>query len=171
MFGSYEQFFSYKNSLNVFTWTILSTLDSRAANNFSLIFFFFFISIFNAKHATRICFTRKIFIFISIYRRKANYSGNQHSNFSILSEKKKSFDKSLKDYYMNDWRVDECVHNRMKKKKSAHCYLCREKILFYILFTKWAVINKIKENKKKTKKTSKYKLETKVIILLIFKAN
>lgn len=59
----------------------------------------------------------------------------------------------------------------MKKKKSAHCYLCREKILFYILFTKWAVINKIKENKKKTKKTSKYKLETKVIILLIFKAN
>lgn len=131
MFGSYEQFFSYKNSLNVFTWTILSTLDSRAANNFSLIFFFF-ISIFNAKHATRICFTRKIFIFISIYRRKANYSGNQHSNFSILSEKKKSFDKSLKDYYMNDWRVDECVHNRMKKKKVL-IVICVEK-RYYSIF-------------------------------------
>lgn len=134
MFGSYEQFFSYKNSLNVFTWTILSTLDSRAANNFSLIFFFF-ISIFNAKHATRICFTRKIFIFISIYRRKANYSGNQHSNFSILSEKKKSFDKSLKDYYMNDWRVDECVHNRMKKKKKCSLlFVSRKDIILYSVY-------------------------------------
>lgn len=133
MFGSYEQFFSYKNSLNVFTWTILSTLDSRAANNFSLIFFF--ISIFNAKHATRICFTRKIFIFISIYRRKANYSGNQHSNFSILSEKKKSFDKSLKDYYMNDWRVDECVHNRMKKKKKCSLlFVSRKDIILYSVY-------------------------------------
>lgn len=134
MFGSYEQFFSYKNSLNVFTWTILSTLDSRAANNFSLIFFFF-ISIFNAKHATRICFTRKIFIFISIYRRKANYSGNQHSNFSILSEKKKNFDKSLKDYYMNDWRVDECVHNRMKKKKKCSLlFVSRKDIILYSVY-------------------------------------
>lgn len=150
MFGSYEQFFSYKNSLNVFTWTILSTLDSRAANNFSLIFFFFLFQ--SSTRNTRQEFVSRgkyLFLFRFI---DENYSGNQHSNFSILSEKKKSFDKSLKDYYMNDWRVDECVHNRMKKKKSAHCYLCREKILFYILFTKWAVINKIKENKKRLKK-------------------
>lgn len=171
MFGSYEQFFSYKNSLNVFTWTILSTLDSRAANNFSLIFFFFLFQ--SSTRNTRQEFVSRgkyLFLFRFIDEKQIIRATSTRI-FSILSEKKKSFDKSLKDYYMNDWRVDECVHNRMKKKKSAHCYLCREKILFYILFTKWAVINKIKENKKKTKKTSKYKLETKVIILLIFKAN
>lgn len=133
MFGSYEQFFSYKNSLNVFTWTILSTLDSRAANNFSLIFFFFFISIFNAKHATRICFTRKIFIFISIYRRKANYSGNQHSNFSILSEKKKKLRQKperLLYEWLTSWWV--CTQSNEKKKKVL-IVICVEK-RYYSIF-------------------------------------
>lgn len=133
MFGSYEQFFSYKNSLNVFTWTILSTLDSRAANNFSLIFFFFFISIFNAKHATRICFTRKIFIFISIYRRKANYSGNQHSNFfNFIGEKKKLRQKPERLLYewLTSWWV--CTQSNEKKKKVL-IVICVEK-RYYSIF-------------------------------------
>lgn len=42
-----------------------------------------------------------------------------------------------------------CTQSNEKKKKCAHRYLCREKILFHILFTKWAVIDGIKKKNKK----------------------
>lgn len=170
MFGSYEQFFSYKNSLNVFTWTILSTLDSRAANNFSLIFFFFY---FNLQRETRdknLFHEENIYFYFDLSTKSKLFGQPALEFFNFIGEKKKLRQKPERLLYewLTSWWV--CTQSN-EKKKSAHCYLCREKILFYILFTKWAVINKIKENKKKTKKTSKYKLETKVIILLIFKAN
>lgn len=169
MFGSYEQFFSYKNSLNVFTWTILSTLDSRAANNFSLIFFFYF----NLQRETRdknLFHEENIYFYFDLSTKSKLFGQPALEFFNFIGEKKKLRQKPERLLYewLTSWWV--CTQSN-EKKKSAHCYLCREKILFYILFTKWAVINKIKENKKKTKKTSKYKLETKVIILLIFKAN
>lgn len=170
MFGSYEQFFSYKNSLNVFTWTILSTLDSRAANNFSLIFFFLFQSSTRNTRQEFVSRGKYLFLFRFIDEKQIIRATSTRI-FQFYRRKKKA---STKAWKIIIWMIDELMSVytiEWKKKKSAHCYLCREKILFYILFTKWAVINKIKENKKKTKKTSKYKLETKVIILLIFKAN
>lgn len=133
MFGSYEQFFSYKNSLNVFTWTILSTLDSRAANNFSLIFFFFLFQ--SSTRNTRQEFVSRgkyLFLFRFIDEKQIIRATSTRI-FQFYRRKKKSFDKSLKDYYMNDWRVDECVHNRMKKKKKVLIVICVEK-RYYSIF-------------------------------------
>lgn len=89
MFGSYEQFFSYKNSLNVFTWTILSTLDSRAANNFSLIFFFFY---FNLQHETRdknLFHEENIYFYFDLSTKSKLFGQPALEFFNFIGEKKK----------------------------------------------------------------------------------
>lgn len=91
-------FFIQKFSKRIFTWTVLSTLDSRAANNFSLIsfslsFFLFFISIFIAKHATRNLFRRgKICFYFDLLSTKGKLLFGQPALefFNFIGEKKKS---------------------------------------------------------------------------------
>lgn len=117
MFGSYEQFFSYKNSLNVFTWTILSTLDSRAANNFSLIFFFFY---FNLQRETRdknLFHEENIYFYFDLSTKSKLFGQPALEFFNFIGEKKKLRQKPERLLYewLTSWWV--CTQSNEKKKK------------------------------------------------------
>lgn len=132
MFGSYEQFFSYKNSLNVFTWTILSTLDSRAANNFSLIFFFFY---FNLQRETRdknLFHEENIYFYFDLSTKSKLFGQPALEFFNFIGEKKKLRQKPEKLLYewLTSWWV--CTQSNEKKKKVL-IVICVEK-RYYSIF-------------------------------------
>lgn len=132
MFGSYEQFFSYKNSLNVFTWTILSTLDSRAANNFSLIFFFFY---FNLQRETRdknLFHEENIYFYFDLSTKSKLFGQPALEFFNFIGEKKKLRQKPERLLYewLTSWWV--CTQSNEKKKKVL-IVICVEK-RYYSIF-------------------------------------
>lgn len=132
MFGSYEQFFSYKNSLNVFTWTILSTLDSRAANNFSLIFFFFY---FNLQRETRdknLFHEENIYFYFDLSTKSKLFGQPALEFFNFIGEKKKLRQKPERLLYewLTNWWV--CTQSNEKKKKVL-IVICVEK-RYYSIF-------------------------------------
>lgn len=96
----------------VFTWIISSTLGSKcilAANNFSLITIFFFRVLLSTAKLSFVSF--RFFSFRFDLSTKANYSGNQHSNFLISSER----NRASNDHYTIGCR---CVHTESNKGKS-----------------------------------------------------
>lgn len=134
MFGSYEQFFSYKNSLNVFTWTILSTLDSRAANNFSLIFFFFLFQ--SSTRNTRQEFVSRgkyLFLFRFIDEKQIIRATSTRI-FQFYRRKKKA---STKAWKIIIWMIDELMSVytiEWKKKKCSLLFVSRKDIILYSVY-------------------------------------
>lgn len=134
MFGSYEQFFSYKNSLNVFTWTILSTLDSRAANNFSLIFFFFY---FNLQRETRdknLFHEENIYFYFDLSTKSKLFGQPALEFFNFIGEKKKA---STKAWKIIIWMIDELMSVytiEWKKKKCSLLFVSRKDIILYSVY-------------------------------------
>lgn len=134
MFGSYEQFFSYKNSLNVFTWTILSTLDSRAANNFSLIFFFFY---FNLQRETRdknLFHEENIYFYFDLSTKSKLFGQPALEFFNFIGEKKKLRQKPERLLYewLTSWWV--CTQSNEKKKKCSLLFVSRKDIILYSVY-------------------------------------
>lgn len=131
MFGSYEQFFSYKNSLNVFTWTILSTLDSRAANNFSLIFFFLFQSSTRNTRQEFVSRGKYLFLFRFIDEKQIIRATSTRI-FQFYRRKKKLRQKPERLLYewLTSWWV--CTQSNEKKKKVL-IVICVEK-RYYSIF-------------------------------------
>lgn len=131
MFGSYEQFFSYKNSLNVFTWTILSTLDSRAANNFSLIFFFLFQSSTRNTRQEFVSRGKYLFLFRFIDEKQIIRATSTRI-FQFYRRKKKT---STKAWKIIIWMIDELmsVYTIEWKKKKVLIVICVEK-RYYSIF-------------------------------------
>lgn len=131
MFGSYEQFFSYKNSLNVFTWTILSTLDSRAANNFSLIFFFLFQSSTRNTRQEFVSRGKYLFLFRFIDEKQIIRATSTRI-FQFYRRKKKA---STKAWKIIIWMIDELmsVYTIEWKKKKVLIVICVEK-RYYSIF-------------------------------------
>lgn len=131
MFGSYEQFFSYKNSLNVFTWTILSTLDSRAANNFSLIFFFFY---FNLQRETRdknLFHEENIYFYFDLSTKSKLFGQPALEFFNFIGEKKKLRQKPERLLY--EWLTSWWVCTQSNEKKKVLIVICVEK-RYYSIF-------------------------------------
>lgn len=134
MFGSYEQFFSYKNSLNVFTWTILSTLDSRAANNFSLIFFFFY---FNLQRETRdknLFHEENIYFYFDLSTKSKLFGQPALEFFNFIGEKKKLRQKPERLLYewLTSWWM--CTQSNEKKKKCSLLFVSRKDIILYSVY-------------------------------------